>query len=45
MFVTFEENNANWDRIYLKCNSMPPKESGGFPEMDDFKWVTIDEAK
>jgi len=45
MFVTFEADQAHWDRIYLKCNSTVPKENGGFPEMDDFKWVTIDEAK
>jgi hypothetical protein len=29
----------------LKCNSNVPKERGGFPEMDDYKWVLIDEAR
>lgn len=45
MFTTFEEEHANWDRLHITCNSMVPKEEGGFPEMDAFKWVSIDEAR
>ena len=26
-------------------NSNVPEERGDFPEMDDYKWVTIDEAR
>ncbi len=29
----------------LKCNSNVPEDRGGFPEMDDYKWVSIDEAR
>ena len=29
----------------IKCNSNVEPEKGGFPEMDDFKWVSFDEAK
>ena len=45
-FVLFEkQNNIDFDTFELKCNSFVPEEKGGFPEMDDFKWVTIDEAR
>jgi predicted NUDIX family NTP pyrophosphohydrolase len=30
--------------ITTQCNSNVPEERGGFPEMDDYKWVTLDEA-
>lgn len=29
----------------IKCNSNVPEERGGFPEMDDYRWVSIDEAR
>ena len=43
-FVVFERNNLhlNWDNIELKCNSYVSKERGDFPEMDAFKWVSLD---
>jgi hypothetical protein len=28
--------------IEIKCNSNVPKECGGFPEMDDYKMVSVD---
>jgi hypothetical protein len=31
--------SVNFDLFKLKCNSNVPKERGGFPEMDDYKWV------
>jgi 8-oxo-dGTP pyrophosphatase MutT (NUDIX family) len=45
-FVLFEkQNNIDFGSFEFKCNSNVPEEMGGFPEMDDFKWVTLDEAK
>jgi 8-oxo-dGTP pyrophosphatase MutT (NUDIX family) len=44
-FIFFEcENNLDLSTIPLQCNSNVPEEKGGFPEMDDFKWVNINEA-
>jgi 8-oxo-dGTP pyrophosphatase MutT (NUDIX family) len=45
LFLEKNDSDFDWDGITLKCNSNVPKERGGFPEMDDFKWVTLDEAK
>ena len=46
-FVLFENDCEGLDLslITLQCNSNVPEERGGFPEMDDYKWVTIDEAR
>jgi 8-oxo-dGTP pyrophosphatase MutT (NUDIX family) len=46
-FVFFESMSVvlNWDNFDIKCNSNVPLDRGGFPEMDDYKWVTIDEAR
>lgn len=46
-FVYLESVNSNFDWVKeeIKCNSNVPLERGGFPEMDDYKWVTIDEAR
>lgn len=46
-FVVFEKDNLhlNWDKFEIKCNSNVPQDRGGFPEMDDYKWVSLDEAK
>jgi 8-oxo-dGTP pyrophosphatase MutT (NUDIX family) len=46
-FLLLETKNpsVNFDLFKLKCNSNVPKERGGFPEMDDYKWVLIDEAR
>jgi len=45
-FLVKEVDNPNIDFsvFELKCNSNVPEKEGGFPEMDDFKWVPIDEA-
>lgn len=45
-FVFFEnQNKLDFDTLELKCNSFVEREKGGFPEMDAYNWVTIDEAK
>lgn len=45
-FVLFEtQNPIDFDEFELKCNSFVPESQGGFPEMDDFKWVTIEEGR
>jgi 8-oxo-dGTP pyrophosphatase MutT (NUDIX family) len=45
LYAIFEPEHAHWDKITIKCNSNVPEERGGFPEMDDFRWVTLDEAR
>lgn len=49
-FVIFEKENTNVksEEFKLKCNSyveLDAKWNAGLPEMDDFKWVSIEEAK
>lgn len=46
-FVVFEAENLGlpWDSFDIKCNSNVPEDRGGFPEMDAYKWVTLEEAK
>jgi 8-oxo-dGTP pyrophosphatase MutT (NUDIX family) len=45
-FVALESRteNLDWDKFDVKCNSNVPLDRGGFPEMDDFKWVSFEEA-
>ena len=45
----FLENNLssiNWVEVNktIMCNSNVPDDRGGFPEMDSYRWVTLDEA-
>jgi len=46
-FLVLERNNTmlDWNGFDIKCNSNVPADRGGFPEMDAFKWVSLDEAK
>ncbi len=46
-FLVLERNNSvvNWSSFDIKCNSCVPVEKGGFPEMDSFLWVSLDEAR
>jgi 8-oxo-dGTP pyrophosphatase MutT (NUDIX family) len=46
-FLVLERNNSNldWDSFDLKCNSFVPEDRGGFPEMDSWKFVSIEEAR
>lgn len=40
-----EDSQFDWNSIELKCNSMVIRQKVIFPEMDDYKWVTLSEAK
>jgi hypothetical protein len=46
-FLVLENKKSkfDWDSVELKCNSNVPKDRGGFPEMDGYKWVSLDEAE
>ena len=46
-FICYEPCNEGIDfnSFDIKCNSNVPIERGGFPEMDDYRWVSITEAK
>ncbi len=46
-FICYEPCNKSIDfnSFDIKCNSNVAEERGGFPEMDDYQWVTLDEAK
>lgn len=46
-FLMLENENSkfDWDSVELKCNSNVPKKIGGFPEIDGYRWVTLDEAE
>jgi 8-oxo-dGTP pyrophosphatase MutT (NUDIX family) len=46
-FVVFEFENLGlaWKSFEIKCNSNVPEDRGGFPEMDAYKWVSLEEAK
>ena len=46
-FLVLESKNpkVDFNSFELKCNSNVPKKIGGFPEMDGYKWVTLDEAE
>jgi 8-oxo-dGTP pyrophosphatase MutT (NUDIX family) len=48
-FIIFEDENRkiNSEEFVFKCNSIVDKDSkwnAGLPEMDDFKWITLEEA-
>ena len=44
-FLYLENKNSSFDwSVEFKCNSNVTEERGGFPEMDGYKWVTLDEA-
>lgn len=40
-----EDSDIDWGLIDIKCNSNVPDERGGFPEMDEHKFCTLDEAR
>jgi len=46
-FLVFEDENdgVDWGLFDIKCNSNVPEERGGFPEIDGYKWSTLDEAR
>ena len=46
IFIVREcDNEFNTTMFDFKCNSNVEESRGGFPEMDDFKWFEIDEAR
>ena len=45
LYVETPTAKIDWDNIELKCNSNVPDDRGGFPEMDDYKWVELEEAR
>lgn len=45
-YVLFEtQNNFDFNLFEPKCNSNVPIEMGGYPEMDEYRWVTLAEAR
>lgn len=44
LYLENKKSLFDWDGVELKCNSNVPEDRGGFPEMDGYKWVTLDEA-
>ena len=46
-FIAWEPQNkeVDWSAFDIKCNSNVPEDRGGFPEMDGYKWVSIEEAR
>lgn len=45
LFWETSSSDMDWDAIEIKCNSNVPVDRGGFPEMDEYKWVTLEEAR
>ena len=45
LFLESMSENLDWTQFDVKCNSNVSIERGGFPEMDDFKWIPIEEAR
>lgn len=44
LFVEKSDSNIDWENIEIKCNSFVSEARGNFLEMDDFKWVSFEEA-
>ena len=44
LYLENKKSSFDWVGVELKCNSNVPEDRGGFPEMDGYKWVTLDEA-
>lgn len=45
LYWEMDESDTDWDNLEIKCNSNVPLDRGGFPEMDEYKWVDIEEAR
>jgi 8-oxo-dGTP pyrophosphatase MutT (NUDIX family) len=45
-FLLLERNSGtlDWSKFDFKCNSFVSTERGGFPEMDNWMWVGLDDA-
>jgi predicted NUDIX family NTP pyrophosphohydrolase len=44
LIIGDENPDINFD-IELKCSSYVAPDKGGFPEIDDFRWTTLDDAE
>lgn len=45
LFIEDSRSRFDWENTEIKCNSNVPIERGGFPEMDGYRWVGLDEAE
>jgi 8-oxo-dGTP pyrophosphatase MutT (NUDIX family) len=45
VYIEHSFSEMDWNALEIKCNSNVPLDRGGFPEMDEYKWVSIDEAR
>lgn len=45
LYLEKDDSNFDWDNQELKCNSNVPEDRGGFPEMDGYKWVNLEESR
>ncbi len=45
LFIERENSDLDWLSIEIKCNSNVPESRGGFPEMDEYLWCSLDEAE
>ncbi len=45
LFVEKPNSTFDWVNTEIKCNSNVPDERGGFPEMDGYQWINLNEAK
>lgn len=47
LFLENSESEMNWmmQNSDIRCNSSVPEDRGGFLEMDDYRWTTLDEAR
>jgi 8-oxo-dGTP pyrophosphatase MutT (NUDIX family) len=45
LFVETIDSIIDWGSVEIKCNSRVSIERGGFLEMDEYKWVGIEDAK
>lgn len=44
-YFEMDESVLNWDDVVIQCNSNVAEDRGGFPEMDDYIWVKIDNCR
>jgi 8-oxo-dGTP pyrophosphatase MutT (NUDIX family) len=45
VYLESQESTMDWSTIEIKCNSNVPLDRGGFPEMDEYQWINIEDAK
>jgi len=45
LYLENENSSFDWDSIEIKCNSSVSEDRGDFLEMDDYKWLSTEEAR